>query len=162
MPRMAPKSVKVARAIIDEELPQELSFDDDDSSDGRAGDLRPEQDILDEFPPERVRQAGMTGGEVPEAGPDSGVTADDLAPETLLDDNRSHSPAAHRRRDAADTLLSSADERDIGAGGGLDEAELAREQPLDPAEWRKQKRTVQRHNGTGPEHKKAQRPTRAN
>jgi hypothetical protein len=71
----------------------------------------------DAFPPSRVRQAGMTGGSRPGGGP----TADDLAPETLIPEDRPN---------AADGQLRTVDESEIGAGTGLDEAELAEVEPV--------------------------------
>lgn len=120
---------------VNEEPPRELDFARGDERGGRAGDERRPEDIADEFPAARVRQAGLSGGEIAGSlGPDSRVTADDMAPETLLDEERSRTPDAHARRDAADTLLSDADEATIGEGTGADEAEFADEDPIDPDE----------------------------
>src|SRR5581483_8100173 len=109
---------------VNEEPPGELDFTKGDERRGRAGDLRSDADVRSEFPPARERQAGMTAGETA----DGEVTADDMAPETLLDEDRSRSPGARARRAGADTLLREADESEIGAGLGKDEAELAQEE----------------------------------
>lgn len=126
---------------INEEPPRALSFDDDDDRPPRrAGDLRPAQEVLDEFPPSRVRQAGLTGASMP----DGEVTADDLSPETLLDEHRSHSPAAHLDRDPLDTVLRDVDGTQIGAGRGLDEAEEAWAHPIAPSEHARRQREANR------------------
>ena len=111
-------------APVNEEPPRELDFNKGDERSGRVGDLRSERDYRSEFPDERVRKAGMTGGE----NPGGEVTADDLAPETLLDEDRSHTPDAEEGRAAIDSVLRDAAESEIGEGYGKDEAELAREE----------------------------------
>lgn len=111
-------------ALVNEEPPGELDFNKGDERSGRVGDLRSEREDRSEFPDERVRKAGMTGG----ANPDGEVTADDLAPETLLDDDRSRTPDAKEGRAAIDSVLRDAAESEIGEGHGKDEAELAREE----------------------------------
>lgn len=110
--------------------PRPLSFDDGERGPPpRVGDLRPEEEVLEEFPPSRVREAGLTGGPLRQD-----VTADDLSPETLLDDRLSRTPSAHDDREALDTLLSDVPESAIGAGEGLDEAEDAEADRMAPAE----------------------------
>lgn len=115
-----------AEASLDgeDELPEELDFEKDDERSGRIGDRRADEDLRDEFPPERVRQAGFTGGSMR----DHDVTADDLSPETLLDDDPSRTPG-DRDRLPSDSVLTEVEEWDIGAGEGLDEAEEARGRP---------------------------------
>lgn len=108
----------------DDELPQELNFEDGDERGGRIGDRRSDRELRDEFPPARVRQAGLTGGSMR----DHDVTADDLSPETLLDDDPSRTPADPDRV-PADRMLTEVEDWDIGAGEGLDEAEEARGRP---------------------------------
>lgn len=109
--------------FLNEEPREALDFDEHrDERSGRAGDLRNPEDVSREFPPHREREAGRSGGEVPRAG----TTADDLAPETLLDENRSHDPATSADHIAADTELRNAAKEEIGVGQGADEAELAR------------------------------------
>ncbi len=134
------KSRRARFLRVKEYSPRPLSFDDDDRPPGRAGDLRPAHEVLAEFPPSRVREAGLTGASMPGGE----VTADDLAPETLLDDNPSHSPSAHSERDAMDTVLHDVSEADIGAGGGLDEAEEAWADPISPNEQARRQRDANR------------------
>ena len=78
------------------------------------------------FSAARVREAGMTGGETGRGE----VTADDLAPETLIDEDGGDGPHLYRGGRAADTTLREVDLSDIGAGIGADEAELAEAQPV--------------------------------
>lgn len=91
----------------------------------RIGDAAPEQERR--FSDQRVREAGMTGASMPDHQP----TDDDLSPETLIDEDGARSP-----REAGDDggpldrrvrLVGAAE---AGAGRGLDEAELARIDPL--------------------------------
>lgn len=109
---------------------EQLDFEDEGPS-GRIGDPAPPE-VLDQLTAEREREAGMTGGE--SLGPDiheDGITQDDLSPETLYDESGARSPRERGRGAPADQDLSIVDEADIGAGGGLDEAEQARLMPLD-------------------------------
>src|SRR5690554_3006453 len=81
---------------------------------------------------DRSAEAGLTEA----ARPGQGPTADDAAPETLLPDDGSRSPAEAVIEDgAADTELTEAGRGDIGGGRGLDEAELGRARPLDGKPW---------------------------
>lgn len=98
----------------------------DDPERGRVGDPRSPEDEESEFPPERVREAGLSGA----SAPDTDATADEATPETLLSEEPSHTPTAAKDQ-PADTILSEVDETEIGGGYGLDEAELAEEDPLD-------------------------------
>lgn len=91
--------------------PRPLRFDDDDRPPPRIGDERPAGELAREFPPERSREAGLTG-----AARRGAITADDLSPETLLDESPSHSPSARHERDAIDTMLRDVDANEIGAG----------------------------------------------
>jgi hypothetical protein len=118
-----------------------LDFERGDERSGRSGDGRPfeEQQML--YPPSRVREAGMTAGET--AHPERN-TADDLAPDTLLDDEGGMNPADQRGPRAADTSLSIVDASAIGAGGGRDEAEDARVDPISPEEHRRLRHRVAR------------------
>lgn len=104
-----------------------------DERQGYAGDRRPESELRDEFPPERVREAGMTSGETLDDAP----TMDDLAPETLTPEDGARS--AHERGHGlpADQDLRTVDADHIGAGGGLDEEEEALLEPLDGQPWNK-------------------------
>ncbi|ROL78983.1 serine kinase/phosphatase [Pseudomonas vranovensis] len=58
-------------------------------------------------------------------------TDDDLEPETLIPEDGARSPGEAGADHPADWDLSVVDEDDIGGGNGLDEAELARRDPLD-------------------------------
>lgn len=107
-------------------VPEELDFEHGDERVGRIGDPKPEREIKEEFPGRRVREAGMTGGETP----DGESTADDLTPETLLDSEPSRTPHATEARRPADQSMRVQDAARIGAGGGLDEAEMAQREPV--------------------------------
>jgi hypothetical protein len=102
---------------------------------GRAGDEMSAEEYDHSYPPERVREAGMTGGEA--LGQDvheDGITQDDLSPETLLDEGGE--TAAERGRGLpADKDLSVVDDDAVGIGYGLDEAEMGRAVPLDGEPW---------------------------
>lgn len=104
--------------------PQELSFDDDDyARDGRAGDLRSAAEIDREYPLRRERDAGLTAGELPGRN----LTADDLAPETLLDEDGARDEFGDDSEQLpADQSLRTVGSEEIGGGTGLDEEELAR------------------------------------
>lgn len=88
---------------------------------------------------ERVREAGLSGTEVPGKGP----TADDQAPDTITDENAVNPSVNSRVSPAADRDgitgpeedLSIVGEADIGGGEGADEAELGRIDPLDGKPW---------------------------
>jgi len=64
---------------------------------------------------------------------DSGFdpTDDDLELETLIPEDGARSPSEPGANHPADWDLSVVDEGEIGGGNGLDEAELARRDPLD-------------------------------
>jgi hypothetical protein len=115
-----------------------LDFDDDsDQHEGRAGDTRPPAELAREFPDKRVREAGMTGGEALGADVhEDGVTMDDMSPETMLDETAARDPGEPGDGDPADYDLSIVDEDQIGAGGGLDEAQEGRVHPLDGKPWK--------------------------
>lgn len=102
---------------------EELSFEDEES--GRFGDERPRAEAEREFPPDRVRAAGLTGGEAQPLGRE--VTSDDMSPETLIDEEGADPPSAYAAEDdkAADKTLSVVKDSEIGGGRGKDEAELA-------------------------------------
>lgn len=139
------RKLRPRQAALNEEPAAELDFENGDERSGRAGDRNSNAELREEFPPARVREAGMSGGETPDQTVDGKVTADDLAPETLLDESRSHSPAARARRDSADTVLSDAGEEDIGAGRGRDEAELAEQEARrDDQRFRKEREAQRR------------------
>lgn len=103
--------------------PQELSFDDDDSRDGRVGDLRSREEVEREFPLRREAQAGMTAGEY---DPGRSATADDLTPETLLDEDGARGEFGDDPEQMpADKTLRTVGSAEIGGGIGLDEEEMA-------------------------------------
>lgn len=109
-----------------------LDFSDrKDERKGRIGDAVPTEEVLDEFPPERVAEAGMTTGEVP----DGDTTMDDLEPEMLIPEDGARGPSERGHGEPADQDLSIVSENEIGAGEGLDEAEEARYDPLDGKPW---------------------------
>jgi hypothetical protein len=96
------------------------------------------------FSSRRVREAGSTAGET--AHPERN-TADDLAPDTLLDEEGGQQPAEQHGPQSADTLLRVADDRGLGLGDGRDEAEQARVDPISPAEHRRLQRRIARSGG---------------
>ncbi|MBH3409355.1 MULTISPECIES: phosphotransferase system, HPr-related protein [Pseudomonas] len=116
----------------------ELDFSDrNDDRVGRVGDERPAQEVDQEFPPRRVAESGMSGGEaLSDSLHEDNVTYDDLSPDTLLDETGARDP--HEPGDGsgpADKTLRHVDAEEIGGGIGLDEAELARSAPLDGEPW---------------------------
>lgn len=98
---------------------------------GRIGDTVEGDQLADEFPPERVAEAGMTAAGMP----DGHITQDDLAPETLIPDDGSRSASERGHGGPADQELSEVSEHEIGAGVDMDEAEQARSEPLDGKPW---------------------------
>lgn len=118
---------KAERELIEK---AELSFEDEEEE-GRAGDLRSRADIEQHQPPRQAREAGLTGASFPGEGP----TDDDLSLETLIDEDGARSPEEPGHGLPADKDLKITDGRHIGAGGGLDEAELAHTDPLDKKPW---------------------------
>ncbi|EJM14374.1 hypothetical protein PMI21_03729 [Pseudomonas sp. GM18] len=104
----------------------ELDFDEEEPG-TRIGDLIPERERAQKMPDERVRKAGMTGSSTN----DNDTTDDDLSPETLIREDGARDAHEAGEDGQADWDLSIVDEDDIGAGTGLDEAELARRDPLD-------------------------------
>lgn len=98
------------------------------------------------FPRSRVREAGLTGGETVDRGR---VTADDLAPETLLDDRGGMDPGTVRSAPPADATLRVVDASAAGLGDGNDEAEDAQESPISRAEHERLRRRVARAGAPG-------------
>lgn len=108
----------------------ELFFDDDEPPE--VGEQLPDFEIERHQSPERTQHAGLTGASL---NADTS-TLDDAAPETLLPDDGARSPdEAGGEGTATDQRLSKTRVDNIGAGSGLDEAELARAQPLDERPW---------------------------
>lgn len=112
---------------------RELDFHE--HPEGRIGDERPREDVRDQFPPERAEDMGMSGGESLREGEyEDNVSQDDLSPETLLDEG-TESELDPRDGSPADGDLRVVEATEIGGGTGLDEAELARSNPLDGKPW---------------------------
>jgi hypothetical protein len=105
---------------------EELHFDEDEPS-ARIGDLMTDEELAREIPEKRVREAGMTGASTPDHHP----TDDDLDPEQMIGEDGARSASEEGADHPADWDLSIVDEDDIGGGDGLDEAEMARRDPLD-------------------------------
>jgi hypothetical protein len=104
----------------------ELDFDEDEPS-AKIGDELPDKEREQLMPRQRVREAGMTGASTDDHEP----TDDDMSPETLIREDGARDADESGVGDQADWDLSIVDEDDIGGGDGLDEAELARRDPLD-------------------------------
>lgn len=109
---------------------EELHFDEEEPS-ARIGDLIPEDELEQEIPDRRVREAGMTGASTADHHP----TDDELDPEVLIREDGARSAREEGRGTPMDTQLSDVDEDDIGGGNGLDEEELAHRKPLDGKPW---------------------------
>lgn len=105
---------------------RELDFDQDEPS-GKIGDTIAQNELEQDLPDQRVREAGLTGA----ATADHHSTDDDLSPETLIHEDGARSASEPGSGKPSDWDLSVVDEDDIGGGDGLDEAELARCDPLD-------------------------------
>jgi hypothetical protein len=104
----------------------ELNFDDEHPG-AKIGDELPDREREQRMPWERGREAGMTGASMPDHEP----TDDDLSPETLIHEDGARDADELGSGKQADWDLSIVDEDDIGGGNGLDEAELARRDPMD-------------------------------
>jgi len=116
----------------------ELDFSERrDERQGRIGDERPAREVNEEFPPRRVAESGMTGGEaLSDSLHEDNVTLDDMSPDTLLDESGARDPYEPGTDDGpADKTLREVGADEIGGGIGLDEAELARSAPLDGEPW---------------------------
>ena len=104
----------------------ELDFDEEEPS-AKIGDELTQTERERLMPRERVREAGMTGASTD----DHESTDDDMSPETLIREDGARDAHEAGNDSRADWDLSIVDEDDIGGGNGLDEAELARRDPLD-------------------------------
>lgn len=116
----------------------ELDFSERrDERQGRIGDERPAREVNEQFPPRRVAESGMTGGEaLSDSLHEDNVTLDDLSPDTLFDESGARDPYEPGTDDGpADKALREVGANEIGGGIGLDEAELARSAPLDGEPW---------------------------
>jgi hypothetical protein len=113
---------------------RELDFEK--GAEGRIGDERPPEEVEREFPAQRRREMGLTGGEtLGDSAVEDGVSMDDLAPETLIDEDGTESPLEPAGSTPADRQLHIRRENEIGGGIGLDEAEEGRVHPLDGKPW---------------------------
>ena len=104
----------------------ELDFDEEEPS-AKIGDELPENEREQLMPRQRVLDAGMTGASTA----DHESTDDDMSPETLIREDGARDAQELGEGDQADWDLSIVDEDDIGGGNGLDEAEMAQQEPLD-------------------------------
>jgi hypothetical protein len=105
---------------------EELSFDDD-APPPRPGDPLTDDEVISE---RRAEQAGLTGAAVT-----ADFTADDLSPQTLIDEEGDEDEESVFADDTTENGALPADKdlrivrgSEIGGGHGKDEAELAREQ----------------------------------
>jgi hypothetical protein len=99
----------------------ELDFDDDEPG-AKIGDERSESEHEQLLPRRRLRSASTADDE---------STDDDMSPETLIHEDGARDAHEAGEDVQADWDLSIVGEEDIGAGTGLDEAEMARQYPLD-------------------------------
>ncbi|WP_039917336.1 hypothetical protein [Cellvibrio mixtus] len=100
----------------------ELNFENDQPTPGFDEPVAPPGDDP------HSKNAGLTEASQPGQGP----TNDDLTPETLIleDGARSQYEQEQGSLEPADKSLSVVNDNEIGAGGGLDEAELAKVDPI--------------------------------
>ncbi len=82
-------------------------------------------------PDDEVRQAGLTGAAIP----GDGSTEDDMTPETLFHEDGVRWPNEPHDHLEPEEQLTEKSKNEIGAGHGLDEAELGRLKPLDKNRW---------------------------
>lgn len=114
--------------------PRTLAFDEDAEPPVGAS-------ARERYPRERTLEAGQTGGELTHTD----ISADDASPQTLLDDDPSHTPSANEQRTAADQVLNTAGARVAGVGDGADEAEQAQTDPVGADTARRLKARSRRH-----------------
>lgn len=82
-------------------------------------------------PDDEVRNAGLTGASMPE----DASTEDDLTPETLFHEDGVRWPNEPHDEVPPDEQFKEVNLDEVGAGEGLDEAELGRVKPLDKKPW---------------------------
>ncbi|MHC8328922.1 serine kinase/phosphatase [Pseudomonas sp. LB1P83] len=104
----------------------ELDFDEEEPS-AKIGDELQQTERGQLMPRRRVLEAGMTGASTD----DHESTDDDMSPETLIREDGARDAHEAGEGNQADWDLSIVDEDDIGGGNGLDEEELARQDPMD-------------------------------
>lgn len=105
---------------------RELDFDQEEPT-APIGEEIPPRERKHLMPDERAREAGMTGASTD----DHEQTEDDMSPQTLIREDGARDAQEAGEDEAADWDLSIVEEDDIGGGNGLDEAELAKRDPLD-------------------------------
>lgn len=111
------------------------SLDFSDDGEGRALGQPPIDEVPQE-PREPVADLGLTGAATQtDSEHEDNVTLDDLSPDTLFDESGARSPYEPGGDGPADEQLRTVEADEIGAGAGLDEAELARSAPLDGKPW---------------------------
>jgi len=122
---MSNKDRELIKAPVDPEKNRPAELDELDFSDDESPsfyDLEPE-DVT-----------GVSNSEVDNlspAKPGGEPTLDDLAPEILIEEDGARSPHEPGEDTPMDKDLRIVKKDEIGAGYGLDEAELARRDPLD-------------------------------
>ncbi|MFC6336491.1 serine kinase/phosphatase [Pseudomonas sp. CCM 7891] len=104
---------------------RELDFGEKEPT-TKIGDETPSKERK-HLPRERVQEAGMTGASTD----DHESTDDDMSPETLIHEDGARDAQEEGDDEPADWDLSIVDEDEIGAGNGLDEAEMAEQDPVD-------------------------------
>lgn len=98
----------------------ELDFSDDDN-----------ESFIDLVPEDETEISDSRSQDGSPAKPGDGPTLDDLSPETLIEEDGARSPHEPGDNTPTDKDLRIVNKDEIGAGYGLDEAELARKDPLD-------------------------------
>ncbi|HDZ55034.1 MAG TPA: serine kinase/phosphatase [Pseudomonas xinjiangensis] len=112
-------------ALEPEQEVRELDFEEDGPM-GPVGGLPADEELV-----ERAGEAGLTEASMPGEGP----TADDASPETLIREDGARSPDEAGGGLPADKELTAVEGDEVGVQAGLDEAELARTDPLDGKPW---------------------------
>ena len=108
-----------------------LNFDDDETHES-ISDLFTDEERAQHMAGQPARRVGLTGAAMPYEEIDAGFNDDDLEQEMLIREDGAHDAkeAAEGGDEAADWDLSLVTEDEIGAGKGLDEAELAEIDPV--------------------------------
>lgn len=108
----------------------ELNFSDDEPTPS-FNDLETEAEQDRDQILSEASDPGLTGAATPGREP----TNDDMSPETLIHEDGARSPHEPGGNTPTDKQFSTVNESEIGGGGGLDEAEMARAKPLDGKQW---------------------------
>ena len=108
-----------------------LNFEDDEVHES-ISDLFTDEERAQHMAGQPSRRTELSGGALPDEDLDAGFGDDDLEQEMLIreDGARDAKEAAEGSDEAADWGLRVVDENEIGAGKGLDEAELADIDPV--------------------------------